>query len=220
VAASCWVATHASTAPPLNASTSSEVGELQSVSPWSATAASVMYARTDGIMTSSASLTETCRRGTSAPNAATASGIPEAATPGGASAAGAAPTSSLSLAISAVGSSCSSPSRSIASTALASASKHSSRTSITRRSSSPVRPRRVSNTSSIVWVSAAMRANPIVALMPFSEWAMRKISSIVSPSSGASSMRITARFRLCRCSRLSARNMPRYSEVSISVSGR
>ena len=91
---------------------------------------------------------------------------------------------------------------------------------MTRRSSAPVRPRRVSNTSSIVCVSAAMRAKPIVPLMPFREWAIRKISSIVSPSSGASSMRITARFRVWRCSRLSARNMPRYSEVSISSSGR
>jgi hypothetical protein len=28
-----------------------------------------------------------------------------------------------------------------------------------------------------------------------------------------------ARFRVCRCSRLSARNIPRYSEVSIRSSG-
>ncbi len=54
----------------------------------------------------------------------------------------------------------------------------------------------------------------MVALIPFSECAARKISSSVSRSSGASSIRMTARFRASRCSRLSARNMLRYSEVS------
>ena len=58
------------------------------------------------------------------------------------------------------------------------------------------RPRRaaVSKTSSILCVSAAIWAKPIVALIPFRECAMRKISSSVSRSSGVSSMRMTARF--------------------------
>ena len=60
-----------------------------------------------------------------------------------------------------------------------------------------------------------MAAKPIVALMPFMEWAMRKISSTVSRSSGVSSMRTTARLSSWRCSRASARNMGRYSETSI-----
>ena len=51
-----------------------------------------------------------------------------------------------------------------------------------------MRWRSSSKTSSIWCVSAAMPAKPIVALMPFSECAMRKISSMVSRSSGVSSI--------------------------------
>ena len=61
-----------------------------------------------------------------------------------------------------------------------------------------------------------MPAKPMVALMPFSEWAMRKISSTVAPSSGCSSMRTTARLSSWRCSRHSARNIGRYWLVSIA----
>src|ERR671936_3162141 len=64
-----------------------------------------------------------------------------------------------------------------------------------------------------------MPSKPIVALMPFIECAMRKISSTVSRSSGCSSMRTTARLRSCRCSRDSARNIVRYWLVSMVVSG-
>src|SRR3954452_2152156 len=63
-----------------------------------------------------------------------------------------------------------------------------------------------------------MPAKPIVALMPFIECAMRKISSTVSGSSGCSSMRTTARLSSWRCSRPSARNMGRYSETSTAGS--
>ena len=79
-----------------------------------------------------------------------------------------------------------------------------------------MRWRSSSKTSSISCVSAAMPAKPIVALIPFIECAMRKISSTVSRSSGRSSIRTTARFSSWRCSRASARNMGRYSEISIS----
>ena len=61
-----------------------------------------------------------------------------------------------------------------------------------------------------------MPAKPIVALMPFSECAIRKISSTVSGSSGCSSIRTTARLSSCRCSRPSARNIGRYSVTSIA----
>ena len=60
----------------------------------------------------------------------------------------------------------------------------------------------------------------IVALIPFSEWAARKISSTVSRSWGSSSRRTIARFSSWRCSCASARNMGMYSEVSITLSGR
>ena len=63
-----------------------------------------------------------------------------------------------------------------------------------------------------------MPEKPIVALMPFSECAIRKISSTVAGSSGFSSILTTARLSSCRCSRPSARNIGRYS--SISSSGR
>ena len=43
----------------------------------------------------------------------------------------------------------------------------------------PVRWRSSSKTSSITWVSSAIAAKPIVALMPFSECAIRKIPSTV-----------------------------------------
>ena len=56
------------------------------------------------------------------------------------------------------------------------------------RSSPPLRWRNSSKTFSISCVSAAMRAKPIVALIPFRECAMRKISSTVSGSSGVSSI--------------------------------
>src|SRR5919199_1000882 len=64
-----------------------------------------------------------------------------------------------------------------------------------------------------------MPSKPIVALMPFIECAMRKISSTVSRSSGCSSIRTTARLSSCRCSRDSARNIVRYWLVSMVVSG-
>ena len=53
-----------------------------------------------------------------------------------------------------------------------------------RARSPPRRWRSSSKTSSISCVSAAIPAKPMVALMPFSECAMRKISSTVSRSSG------------------------------------
>src|SRR5687768_7811297 len=57
--------------------------------------------------------------------------------------------------------------------------------------------------------------------MPLIECATRKIASIVSVDSGprppSSSMRTTARLSSWRCSRPSARNMGRYSAVSISA---
>ena len=71
-----------------------------------------------------------------------------------------------------------------ASTAPSSASRHSSRTSTASRVRPPVRWRSSSKTSSISCVRAAMPAKPMVALMPFSEWAMRKISSTVAPVVG------------------------------------
>ena len=119
--------------------------------------------------------------------------------------------------ISGFGSICSSPLSSIESTAAERASRHSSRTSIASRGRPPLRWRRSSKTSSISCVSAAMPAKPIVALMPFSECAIRKISSTVSWSSGRSSMRTTARLSSWRCSRPSARNIGRYSDVSITA---
>ena len=89
---------------------------------------------------------------------------------------------------------------------------------------SRVRPsprwRSSSKTSSISCVSLAIWAKPMVALMPLSEWAARKISSTVSRSRGSSSRRTIARFSSCRCSCASARNMGMYSEVSITLSGR
>ena len=87
----------------------------------------------------------------------------------------------------------SSPVSSIDSTAADSASRHWKRTSIAIRSSPPWRWRRSSNTSSISCVSAAMPAKPIVALMPFRECAIRKISSTTFWSSGVSSIWTTAR---------------------------
>src|SRR3954452_8815944 len=62
-----------------------------------------------------------------------------------------------------------------------------------------------------------MPPKPMVALIPFMECAIRKISSTVSWSSGCSSIRTTARLSSWRCSRPSARNMGRYSEISISA---
>ena len=131
-------------------------------------------------------------------------------------------TRPLRRSISGSGSISSSPVSSIASTAADSASRHSSSTSIASRGRPPLRWRSSSKTSSISCVSAAMPAKPIVALMPFSECAIRKISSTVSWSSGRSSMRTTARLSSWRCSRPSARNIGRYSEISMlaSSSGR
>ena len=83
-----------------------------------------------------------------------------------------------------------------------------------------VRWRSSSNTSSITCVSSAIGAKPIVALMPLSECAIRKISSTVSRFSGFSSSRTIARFSCSRCSCVSARNIGMYSEVSITTFGR
>ena len=77
-----------------------------------------------------------------------------------------------------------------------SASRQASSTSMASRESPPRRWRRSSKTSSISCVSAAIAAKPIVALMPFSECAMRKISSIVSLSSGFSSIATTREVEL------------------------
>ena len=162
---------------------------LQIVSPWSATAVSTMYGAHAGISTSATRATSTCTSGDVGGERGDGGGQAGAAAAGRRRrrlrpASSGWRTSSLRRAISVVGSSCSSPSCSIASTAASSASRHSSRMSITRRSRPPVRPRSVSKTSSIVCVSAAMRAKPIVPLMPLRECAMRKISSIVSLSDG------------------------------------
>ena len=102
-------------------------------------------------------------------------------------------TSDCRRSISACGSIASWPVSSIASTAAERASRLSKSTSIAARSSPPLRWRSSSKTSSISWVSAAMPAKPIVALIPFMECAMRKISSTVSGSSGVSSILTTAR---------------------------
>ncbi len=199
---------------PAKVSTSSGVGLQASVSPHSARAARTMYARTAGSWTSSDSvaLMRTTRR-------PSAIAMRSAARTLGAGSAGSEASRSrirpLRRAISGSGSISSAPSASIASTAADSASRHSSRTPIASRERPPLRWRRSSKTSSISWVSAAMPAKPIVALMPFSECAMRKISSTVSWSSGCSSMRTTARLSSWRCSRPSARNIGRYSETSI-----
>ena len=60
-----------------------------------------------------------------------------------------------------------------------------------------MRWRSSSNTSSISWVSLAIAAKPIVALMPLSEWAIRKISSTVARSCGLSSSATIARLSSC-----------------------
>ena len=170
---------HTSISRPSKVSTSSGVGVQARVSPSSASAARTMYARTDGIWTSSVSVALICT--TRRPSAISARST-------GASAASLASSTSTSRSrmrpfrrvIRDLGSISSSPLSSIASTAADSASRHSSRTSIASRGRPPLRWRSSSKTSSISCVRAAMPAKPIVALMPFSECAIRKISSTVS----------------------------------------
>ena len=139
-----------------------------------------MYARTDGIWTSSASTALTCT--TRAPPASSARFSGASALPwrclswSGVRSR----TSPRRRSTSGPGSISSAPVASIASVAADSASRHSSSTSTASRPSPPARWRSSSKTSSISCVSAAMPAKPIVALMPFIECAIRKIASIVS----------------------------------------
>ena len=180
-----------------------------------------MNARTEGIIVASASFTRA--RTTRRPSALTTMTSSTGALPPLRSRSWAsvrARTSFLSRPVSGSGVRFSAPVVSIDSMAASRASRHSSSTSMASCGSGVVRWRRSSKASSISWVRAAMSLNPIVALMPFMECAIRKISSTVSRSPGFSSIRTTARFSSCRCSRHSARNMGRYSEVSISSSGR
>ena len=78
------------------------------------------------------------------------------------------------------GSSSSWPSVSIESVAADSASRQANTVSIASEGRPPERWRRSSNTSSMLCVSSATLAKPMVALMPLNEWAMRKISSTVA----------------------------------------
>ena len=152
-----------------------------------------MYARTDGIATSvaSAALTRTTRAPERSASTTAAGG------PLGLGGAGwCSPrrrTRRSRRATSGAGSMCSAPSRSMLATAAESASRHSKTTSTASGLSPPLRWRSSSKTSSMVWVSAAMPAKPIVALIPFRECAMRKISLTVSASVGSASIRTTAR---------------------------
>ena len=79
-----------------------------------------------------------------------------------------------------------------------------------------MRWRSSSKTSSIWWVRAAMPSKPMVALMPFSEWAMRKISSTVAPVVGVLLDAHDGEVELLQVLAASARNIGMYWVVSIA----
>ena len=213
-------ASHASIARPSKDSTvpSSGTEPTSSAPVTSPSTPSAMNARTAGIETSSASVTCTLVSGRPLARASSASAVVPRRAASWAAVRGR--TRPRRRAIRASGSSRSMPSVAIAATAPDSASRQASRVSTASRASGPVRWRSSSKTSSMACVSAAIFSKPIVALMPFMECAIRKICSTVSRSSGTSSTRTTARLSDCRCSSVSARNIGRYSLVSITSSGR
>ena len=101
------------------------------------------------------------------------------------------------------------------STMPSSVSRHANSTSVTRVVMGAPPSRSEERTSSMRWVRPAILSKPMVALMPFSECATRKIVFRASAgSSGARSRSRIEAFRDWRFSRLSSRNRPRYSCIS------
>ncbi len=214
VSGSSLVATYAtigSSAEISPASIVSTAGWSSTISPCSSSLRLARNARTPGMST--AGSRSSCTRRSTRPWASTA---PVTSASGPMTGAAAAAVSAFApvriatrVAISSAGSVCSEPSASISSVIDSSMSRQPKSAFWDEPSIASERPRRSSITLSISCARAAIRAKPIVALMPFIEWAMRKISLTVSPSDGSCSMRTSARFRFWRCSRASARNIGR-----------